>query len=106
RMASNRSSSGPSTSTTTLSQQNISSSSAKPKFSTRVGELIKIHIPISYKEWRLVPVNFKDDVWNALMVLLLTYISFLVLICYMSVCREIIEVSFPPYYRRFKYELR
>ncbi|XP_026399916.1 uncharacterized protein LOC113295804 isoform X2 [Papaver somniferum] len=116
-MSSNRSSSGPSTSATTSSQQNVSSSSAKPKlivevhiagkiegdaaarFSTRVGELIRTHIPKSYKEWRLVPVNFKDDVWNALM-------GEFSLTVDPAVCREIIEVSFPPYYRRFKYEVR
>ena len=36
--------------------------------STRVGDLVRSYIPISYEDWRVVPNNYKDDVWNALMV--------------------------------------
>ncbi|RZC88522.1 hypothetical protein C5167_016388 [Papaver somniferum] len=36
---------------------------------TRAGEIIRIHVPINFTDWRLVPDNFKDDVWEALLVL-------------------------------------
>ncbi|KAI3905575.1 hypothetical protein MKX01_036484, partial [Papaver californicum] len=116
-MDSNRSSSIPSSSTTTISQQNISNSLTKSKlliginftgkilgdaaarFSTRIGELIRIHIPISYKEWGLVPYNFKHDVWNILMGEFSLDIGPIVF-------RRTIKVALPPFYRRFKYELR
>lgn len=34
---------------------------------TRAGEIIRIHVPINFTDWRLVPDNFKDDVWEALL---------------------------------------
>ncbi|RZC84298.1 hypothetical protein C5167_047084 [Papaver somniferum] len=86
RMESSRSGSDPYRSTTTSSQKNITRKSKKPKlfttvnfagkvigdriatgrFATRVGELIRSRVPISHKEWRRVPDNFKDGVWTAL----------------------------------------
>lgn len=38
------------------------------RFSTRAGDFIRIHIPVNKKDWRLVPIERKDDLWNALMV--------------------------------------
>ncbi|KAL8064715.1 hypothetical protein ABFX02_01G109300 [Erythranthe guttata] len=37
------------------------------QWSSRTGDFVRAHIPISYKDFRDVPNNFKDDVWNALM---------------------------------------
>ena len=37
-------------------------------WSTCIGDLVRAYIPISYNDIRKVPRNFKDDVWNALMV--------------------------------------
>ena len=37
-------------------------------WSSRTGDFVRSYIPISYKDIRTVPKNFKDDVWNALMV--------------------------------------
>ncbi|RZC50358.1 hypothetical protein C5167_018784 [Papaver somniferum] len=75
-----------SSSRNTASQQNKSSSSSvKPKYciefgeglkpvgdsatklSTRAGEIIRCHIPVNFTDWRLVPHNFIDDVWEALL---------------------------------------
>jgi hypothetical protein len=38
------------------------------KWNSRVGDLVRIYIPIDFLDWRRVPQNFKDDVWNTLMV--------------------------------------
>ena len=37
-------------------------------WSTRTGDFVRAHIPISYNDFTKVPKNFKDDVWNSLMV--------------------------------------
>ncbi|KAI3871166.1 hypothetical protein MKW98_015066 [Papaver atlanticum] len=36
------------------------------KFSTRAGDLIRSHVPVTFAKWRTVPDYFKDDVWAAL----------------------------------------
>ncbi|KAM7501137.1 hypothetical protein LguiB_000041 [Lonicera macranthoides] len=36
-------------------------------WNTRTGDLVRSHIPIHYPDWRIVPDNFKNDVWTALM---------------------------------------
>ena len=46
--------------------------------STRIGDLVRAHIPICYKDIRKVPKNFKDDVWNALMVIFYFYAFYLI----------------------------
>lgn len=38
------------------------------KWSSRVGDFIRAIIPVHYKDWTVVPKNFKDDVWRNLMV--------------------------------------
>ncbi|RZC47826.1 hypothetical protein C5167_040768 [Papaver somniferum] len=118
RMESSRSGSNPSHSTTTPSQKYVSSKSKKPKFitvnfvgkvigdwisigkfATRDAELIRSHVPISHKEWRCVPDNFKDDVWTALKGEFGFNMD-------PASCWKIVEASFPLFYRRFKYEFR
>ncbi|KAI3859741.1 hypothetical protein MKX03_017955 [Papaver bracteatum] len=37
------------------------------KLASHIGELILEHCPICYEDWRIVPENFKEDVWNGLM---------------------------------------
>ena len=37
-------------------------------WSIRTGDFVRANIPISYDDFRKVPKNFKDDVWNGLMV--------------------------------------
>lgn len=34
----------------------------------RKGSLVRTHVPVSYKNWKLVPQKHKDDVWNTLKV--------------------------------------
>ncbi|KAM7481751.1 hypothetical protein LguiB_006334 [Lonicera macranthoides] len=36
-------------------------------WNSRSGDYVREHIPISYTNWRRVPQNLKDNVWNALM---------------------------------------
>ncbi|XP_026384178.1 uncharacterized protein LOC113279719 [Papaver somniferum] len=69
------------------------------KLSTRIGELVRHHCPISYTDWRLVPETFKDDVWNAL----LREYEFN---APSQFVRPYLEKSFPAFYRRYKYDLR
>lgn len=38
------------------------------RIGSRVGKLIRIHVPISYERWDKVPQKYKDDVWNELLV--------------------------------------
>ena len=38
------------------------------KIGSRLGKLVRIHVPISYESWDKVPKKFKDDVWNELLV--------------------------------------
>lgn len=42
------------------------------KWSSRIGDLIRAIIPVHYKDWKMVPKNFKDDVWIKLMVRILS----------------------------------
>lgn len=74
------------------------------KFATRAGELIRVHCPIDYKDWRLIPAAFKDQVWNTLMVTYyLLYISFYGLLhLYISVFID----QLPSYYLWLKKILR
>lgn len=37
-------------------------------WNTHTGDFIRAHVPISYSDWRIMPQNFKDDVWTAFMV--------------------------------------
>ena len=37
-------------------------------WSSRTGDFVRSRIPISYNDFRKVPKNFKDDIWNGLMV--------------------------------------
>ncbi|KAF9607019.1 hypothetical protein IFM89_030438 [Coptis chinensis] len=37
------------------------------RWNTRAGSLIRARTPVSYTDWRLVHLDFKDKVWNALM---------------------------------------
>ena len=49
-------------------------------WNSRSGDYVREHIPISYTNWRRVPQNLKDNVWNALMVnILLDYFILFVL---------------------------
>ena len=41
--------------------------------STRLGDLARTHVPISYTSWKQVDVRYKNSVWSSLMV----YYSFL-----------------------------
>ncbi|MCL7043759.1 hypothetical protein MKW94_026620 [Papaver nudicaule] len=67
------------------------------KFSTRAGDFIRIHIPVNKSDWRHVPINRKNDLWNALM----NEFEFPV-----DHVRSIIESMFPDMYRRYKSDLR
>ncbi|MCL7029858.1 hypothetical protein MKW94_001615 [Papaver nudicaule] len=58
-----------------------------------------MHCPISYADWRFVPENFKDDVWNGLM----SEFEFNVP---SSLVRPSIEELYPQKFRSFKYRLR
>ncbi|MCL7040876.1 hypothetical protein MKW94_001413, partial [Papaver nudicaule] len=66
-------------------------------FVTQAGELIRNHIPINHKDWRVVPQKYKDDVWNTLM----GEYEFNV-----DHVRSIIETKFPQMFRRYKSDLR
>ena len=39
------------------------------KVATKIGKLVRNHVPISYPSWKKVPSNYKEDVWNQLEVL-------------------------------------
>lgn len=39
------------------------------KWSTRAGRLLRTHIPINFRSWKIVDKYFKDSLWNALMVM-------------------------------------
>ncbi|MCL7033524.1 hypothetical protein MKW94_008839 [Papaver nudicaule] len=67
------------------------------KFSTRAGDFIRIHIPVNKSDWRLVPINRNNDLWNALM----NEFEFPV-----DHVNSIIESMFPNMYRRYKSDLR
>ncbi|OVA19201.1 hypothetical protein BVC80_525g6 [Macleaya cordata] len=69
------------------------------KFSTRVGELVRVHCPVSYKDWRLFPKNFKKDVWNALMFEFEFNVP-------SQLVREHVENSYPQKFRSCKNTLR
>lgn len=49
-------------------------------WNSRSGDYVREHIPISYTNWRRVPRNLKDNVWNALMVNIL--VGLLHFICF------------------------
>ncbi|MCL7028755.1 hypothetical protein MKW94_011867 [Papaver nudicaule] len=66
-------------------------------FVTQAGELIRNHIPINHKDWRVVPQKYKDDVWNTLM----GEYEFNV-----DHVRSVIETKFPKMFRRYKSDLR
>ncbi|MCL7042496.1 hypothetical protein MKW94_010448 [Papaver nudicaule] len=66
-------------------------------FVTQAGELIRNHIPINHKDWRVVPQKYKDDVWNTLM----GEYEFNV-----DHVRSVIETKFPQMFRRYKFDLR
>ncbi|KAM7470937.1 hypothetical protein LguiA_009120 [Lonicera macranthoides] len=34
------------------------------KFKSKLGKLVRTHIPITYHDWRVVPDAYKEDVWN------------------------------------------
>ena len=36
------------------------------KVATKIGKLVRNHVPISYPSWKKVPPNYKEDVWNQL----------------------------------------
>lgn len=55
------------------------------KFSTRAGDFIRIHIPVNKSDWRLVPINRKNDLWNALMVSIST-LDLVFLVLFIVVC--------------------
>ena len=38
------------------------------KVSSRIGKLVRIHVPISYESWDKVPSKYKADVWKELLV--------------------------------------
>ena len=38
------------------------------KIGSRLGKLVRIHVPISYESWDKVPNKCKDDVWAELRV--------------------------------------
>ncbi|KAI3970309.1 hypothetical protein MKX01_023956 [Papaver californicum] len=44
------------------------SSEHQDKFATRLGELVRTYCPVKYKSWRVLPSNFKLDVWRMLLV--------------------------------------
>lgn len=39
------------------------------KMATRIGDLVRTYCPISVPDWRKMPENYVEDVWNALMVI-------------------------------------
>ena len=41
------------------------------KIGSKIGKLVRIHVPISYESWDKVPGKCKDDVWDELQVSLL-----------------------------------
>ena len=38
------------------------------KIGSRIGKLVRMHVPISYESWDKVPPKIKNDVWVALSV--------------------------------------
>ncbi|MCL7033025.1 hypothetical protein MKW94_021897 [Papaver nudicaule] len=60
-------------------------------------DFIRIHIPVNKKDWRLIPINRKNDLWNALM----NEFEFPV-----DHVLSIIESMFPNMCRRYKSDLR
>ena len=34
------------------------------KVASKIGRLVRNHVPITYTSWKKVPSNFKEDVWN------------------------------------------
>ncbi|RZC87083.1 hypothetical protein C5167_042018 [Papaver somniferum] len=62
------------------------------------GELIRVHYPIDYKDWRIILVPFKDQVWNTLLGKCFAYDE--------SLVRPFVQKIFPRKFRSFKWELR
>ena len=34
------------------------------KMASRTGVLVRHHLPLSFNDWRLVPSEYKDNIWN------------------------------------------
>ncbi|XP_026459462.1 uncharacterized protein LOC113360134 [Papaver somniferum] len=62
----------------------------------RKGSLVRTHVPVSYKNWKLVPQKHKDDVWNTLKD------EFNI----PETSKDIVQKSMAGPWRRFKTELR
>ncbi|XP_026445224.1 uncharacterized protein LOC113345758 isoform X2 [Papaver somniferum] len=60
------------------------------------GSLVRTHIPISYTNWKMVPENYKDDVWEELQK------SYLL----PDACKETVIKGMSDPWRRLKWELR
>ncbi|RZC86856.1 hypothetical protein C5167_030204 [Papaver somniferum] len=69
------------------------------RLASRTGDFVRLHCPIKYTDWRIVPQNCKDDVWNSIM----SEFEFNVP---SHLVRPCLEANFPQKLRTFKYKLR
>ena len=41
---------------------------------SRIGSLVRFHIPLSFNDWRVVPNEFKDIIWSEINVIFINFL--------------------------------
>ena len=44
---------------------------------SRIGVLVRVHIPLHFNDWRLVPNEYKDIIWNEINVSFYNFIFYI-----------------------------